>query len=421
LLPGNEFGDVMEIRMRAVLSTIGSRGEAQPMVALAVALNNAGHDAVVCAPPDFQQWAQSLGVRYVPVGPWLRGTARQPTGTVPTAQQRRDMIEGTVAEQFAALGSAAEAGCDVVVGGGGLAIAAPSIAEKYGARYVYAAFAPVTLPSPHHAPPVFAMLGETRDDSDPQIAALWRDDAQRWNTQWRAPLNGQRRKLGLADVDDVRSHLFTERPWLAADPVIAPWPQPSELRVLQTGAWLLDDHRPLDDQLEEFLAAGQAPVYVGMGSVRAPEGLTAAVLTAARRVGLRVVIARGWADLRADDQHDTLVVGEVNQQRLFGRVAAVVHHGGAGTTTTAAAAGVPQIVIPQMFDQPYFAGRVERLGIGTALRDHPTPTSLSAALQRARTESVTTRTASVATQIRNDGAQYAARLLHQLVNGSSDV
>lgn len=87
-----------------------------------------GHEAVVCAPSDSQQWAQSLGVQYVPVGPWLRGTARQPTGTVPTAQQRRrDMIEGTVADQFAALTSAAESGCDVVVGGGGLAIAAHSV------------------------------------------------------------------------------------------------------------------------------------------------------------------------------------------------------------------------------------------------------------------------------------------------------
>jgi vancomycin aglycone glucosyltransferase len=33
------------------------------------------------------------------------------------------------------------------------------------------------------------------------------------------------------------------------------------------------------------------------------------------------------------DQDDCFVIGEVNQQKLFDRVAAVVHHGGAGTTT----------------------------------------------------------------------------------------
>jgi vancomycin aglycone glucosyltransferase len=42
-------------------------------------------------------------------------------------------------------------------------------------------------------------------------------------------------------------------------------------------------------------------------------------------------------------------------QALFKRVAAVVHHGGAGTTTIAAMAGVPQVVVPQIWDQHYWA------------------------------------------------------------------
>jgi vancomycin aglycone glucosyltransferase len=63
-------------------------------------------------------------------------------------------------------------------------------------------------------------------------------------------------------------------------------------------------------------------------------------------------------------------------------VAAVVHRGGGGTTTTATRAGTPQVVVPQAADQPYWAGRVAGLGIGTA-HDGPTPTteSLSAALR----------------------------------------
>ncbi|MFI1562675.1 glycosyltransferase [Streptomyces sp. NPDC020490] len=142
--------------MRVLLSTIGSRGEVQPVIALALRLRESGQDAVVCAPPDFQEWAESLGIAYRPVGPELRATAKRPAGAVPTPEQRRQMIEGTVADQFAAVGSAA-AGCDVIVGGGALAIAAHSVAEQRGIGYVYAAFAPVTLPSPHHAPPVFGL------------------------------------------------------------------------------------------------------------------------------------------------------------------------------------------------------------------------------------------------------------------------
>ncbi len=58
----------------------------------------------------------------------------------------------------------------------------------------------------------------------------------------------------------------------------------------------------------------------------------------------------------------------------------------AGTTATAGRAGAPQVVVPQMADQPYWAGRVAELGIGVAYDGRtPTTTSLSAALQMALT------------------------------------
>ena len=397
--------------MRALLSTIGSRGEAQPVVALAVQLIRLGHEAVVCAPPDFQRWAESLGVSYVPVGPEVRGTARPAARSVPTPEQRRQMIEGTVAGQFQALGPASD-GCDVVLGGGGLAIAAHSIADWLGVPYVYAAFAPITLPSPYHAPPVFGLLGQGRDGVSAEITDLWAEDERRWNASWQAPLNSQRGRLGLPPVEDVRSHLFTASPWLAADPVLAPWPGSPDLDVFQTGVWLLDDTRPLDSEFVAFLDAGEPPIYCGFGSVRAPEGITRTVIETARSFGRRVVISRGWADLDlVDNEPDCIVVSEVNQRALFTRVAAVVQHGGAGTTTAAAIAGVPQVVLPQMFDQHYNADRVERLGIGAALAGAPTAEALRAALQRAMDDGTVANARSVAAKVTTDGASRAAKTL----------
>jgi vancomycin aglycone glucosyltransferase len=121
---------------------------------------------------------------------------------------------------------------------------------------------------------------------------------------------------------------------------------------------------------------------------------------------------RGWSDLALiDDRDDCFVVGEVNQQALFGRVAAVVHHGGAGTTTTTRA-GAPQVVVPQAADQPYWASRVTDLGIGAA-HDGPTPTfeSLSAALRTVLNPETRARATAVAGTIRTDGATVAAKLL----------
>lgn len=219
-------------------------------------------------------------------------------------------------------------------------------------------------------------------------------------------------------MDNVRAHILTGHPWLAADPILAPWQEPADLDVVQTGAWILPDERPLPAELEAFLDAGTPPVYVGFGSMRAPKDIARVAIEAIRAQGRRALVSRGWAGLAlTGDRDDCFAVGEVSQQALFGRVAAVVHHGGAGTTTTAARAGAPQVVVPHWADQPCWAGRVAGLGIGAAY-DGPAPTteSLSAALAAALTPETRARATAVAGTIRTDGATVAATLLLDAVS-----
>jgi vancomycin aglycone glucosyltransferase len=319
------------------------------------------------------------------------------------------MIEGTVATQFETIAAAAQ-GCDVIVGATALQIAAPSIAEWMGIPYVFAAYCPAVLPSAHHAPPVVTTL---RDGSAPAVAEsreLWEQDARRWNEGWGPLLDAHRATLGLAPVPDVRAHILTERPWLAADPTLAPWPEPADGTVFQSGAWLLPDARPLAPDLETVLDAGEPPVYFGFGSSRASSALGPVMVASARALGRRAIVSRGWAGLSvADDGVDCLTLDEVNQQRLFTRVAAVVHHGGAGTTTAAARAGAPQVVVPQQYDQHYFARRVHALGLGTAhAPGTPTVDSLTSALERTLRPEVTVRARAAAPTMRTDGARRAA-------------
>src|SRR5690606_35876775 len=145
---------------------------------------------------------------------------------------------------------AAAEGCDVVLGATALQLAAPSVAERLGIPYVFAAFCPAVLPSPHHAPPVLTMLGDAPAPPAADHSELWERDARRWNEMWGSLIDAQRASLGLAPVDDVRGYVLTERPWLAADPVLAPWPEPESPAVFQTGAWILPDDRPLAAELE---------------------------------------------------------------------------------------------------------------------------------------------------------------------------
>src|SRR5215217_5327676 len=123
--------------MRVLLSTIGSRGDVQPLVALASQLKALDQDVHLCVPPDFREWIESLGFSTTPIGPTLRWTGKISAGSaIPTPEQRRQMMEGTVATQFETVSEAAR-GCDVIVAATALQIAARSIAEKMGIPYVF--------------------------------------------------------------------------------------------------------------------------------------------------------------------------------------------------------------------------------------------------------------------------------------------
>ncbi|ADB29498.1 glycosyl transferase family 28 [Kribbella flavida DSM 17836] len=407
--------------MRVLLSTYGSRGDVEPVVALGVQLQALGVEAVVCAPPDeeFAELLAGAGVPLVPVGQ----SARALTKSAPPPSSIPERAAELIASQFAVLPAAAQ-GCDALVATGMIPTVAGalSIAEKLGIRSVSVTFQQLTLPSPHHRPLAYAGRSFPPDVTDNQ--ALWDLDAESNNVLFGEALNGNRASIGLPPVPNVRDYVVGDRPWLASDPVLDPWLEPADLDVVQTGAWILPDERPLPDDLEDFLGAGGPPVFVGFGSMPLHAATDAArvAIEAVRAQGRRVIIRRGWADLGLiDDQDDCFAVGEINQQQLFTRVAAVVHHGGAGTTTTATRAGTPQVVVPQAADQPYWAGRVADLGIGVA-HDGPIPTveSLSVALETALTPETGARATTVAASVRTDGAAVAARYLVELINGTSD-
>ena len=62
--------------MRILLSTIGSRGDVQPLVALASELEALGEDVHLCVPPDFRAWIEGLGMAVTPIGPEVRSTGK---------------------------------------------------------------------------------------------------------------------------------------------------------------------------------------------------------------------------------------------------------------------------------------------------------------------------------------------------------
>jgi vancomycin aglycone glucosyltransferase len=366
--------------MRALISSVGTRGDVQPAMALALALRGEGCDVRLCVSPNFVAWAEQLGFEARPMGVEMR--APRPGETPAPAPRAGDLI----ADQFETVAAAAE-GCGQLVGAGVHQYALRSVAEARRLPAVVAAYAPMSLP-------------------DPARADAWREEQGRWNDRALERVNAGRAALGLGAIGDVADHILGAQPWLACDPTLGPARGEG---VVQTGAWLLPDDSPLPEPVEAFLAAGEAPVYLGLGSMPARPGTAQILIAAARALGRRAVLAEGWAGLAPDDPStDVLSVGDLNHAALFPRVTAVVHHGGAGTTLAAARAGTPQVIAPMFGDQPYWAARVCALGIGTSPPAGLEAAALAEALHAALGPGVADRARALAPTLVADGAQRAA-------------
>lgn len=334
--------------MRIALVTCGSRGDVQPMLALAVGLRIGGHDAIVCSSPDNGAWAQSLGVAFEAIGEPLRNNpALGEWGLRPFNRFIRRQLDFQV-EQLPRLVE----GSDLVVASG-LVWGVRPVAERLRIPYRYVAFTPAGL------------LGTTRDPAGLRLARgaadLYADLA------YGPALNRGRARLGLPRVRHVMAQLMGPATIAATDPALTVLPDGARLRVRQTGYPLPPQRGELSDELRRFLAAGPPPIYAGFGSM--PYGNRERVgrllVAAAERAGQRLVVYRGWARIPDVGPGSTcLFVDEEPHDLLFSQVSAVIHHGGAGTVATAARAGVPQIVLPQAADQFLWRSQVVGLGLG---------------------------------------------------------
>jgi vancomycin aglycone glucosyltransferase len=351
--------------MRIAIAVEGTRGDIHPMLTLGESLCERGHDVVFCAPPNFAEPVARSQLAFRPVGRDVRTYLEEEAHSVHggafamlragdrlfrenIGAQFRDLLDG--------IGRA-----DLVLAAG-TQLAAFSVAEHLGAAYRFVAFDPILLPSREHPP----------------FTLPWPDFPRRLNRfAWAAQhaimrrriqptIERERALLGLPPLDDLYTRMLGLRPLLAAEEILAP--APGDVKEVHTiGCLHPFDEAPLPEKLEQFLAAGEPPIFVGFGSMTDPDPArsTRLVLEAARRAGVRVILSEGWAGLaRVPLPESALAVGALPHATLFQRVAAVVHHGGAGTTTMAARAGAPQILIPHVLDQFYWAHRITRLGLG---------------------------------------------------------
>ncbi len=382
---------------RLLLLALGSRGDVQPLAALASALSHAGHEVVLATPEGFTNLVEATPVHHVEVCPGL--TPAEVLAAVDAVyddpdldldlemrrhpvRTRRLLLVGWASLMERALAAITEAGrgADAVVWwepvanfGRHLAAArgVPGIAcgmnpENWMSSTI--AVPPPTLPLPPCWLPdavrrPYVRLGHTMFRQ--WTSEYYRPQVDRW----------RRDTLGLPRLPHLGSAAARVAPptlrLTAVSPLVRDLPPEWEGTVVPTGAWTMPagSARPLPDDLLRFLDAGPPPMFASMGTaVRPPPHLGRRLVEAARRSGVRLVLGEGWDGRGGLDTsrlpEGCISVGSVPHDQVFPLTAGVVHHGGGGSTAAVLEAGVPSIALPVFGDQFYWGDRISALGVG---------------------------------------------------------
>ncbi|MCC9606453.1 glycosyltransferase [Blastopirellula sp. JC732] len=188
----------------------------------------------------------------------------------------------------------------------------------------------------------------------------------------RGPTNKFRRELGLPSI--VRSTQLWHSPqkviglfpsWYA--PAQDDWPANTVLADFPL--WDESELGELDDDVREFLDAGDPPIVFTPGSAMLNgHAFFQEAIAACRILGRRgILLTRFPQQLPEQLPSGVRHFKYVPLSQLLPHSAALVYHGGIGTLSQACAAGVPHLIMPFSHDQPDNAERIERLGIGSTL------------------------------------------------------
>jgi UDP:flavonoid glycosyltransferase YjiC (YdhE family) len=356
--------------MRVAIHTLGTRGDVQPYLALALGLKADGHDVMIAAPTQYEAFIRTRSITFAHLPGEFLELMNSPEAKAAMARsagfaagfKMMKQFKPIARKQLTAEWQAAQHFRPELMIYHPKALAAPHIADKLGCPAVLASPLPGFTPTKAFASPLvpFRSLGPLNRLTHSIMARSGDALFSKMIGEWRVTeLDLPKRPAAKLRQ---RATLYAYSPNVL--PVPSDWPDDVEV----TGYWVLggeDNWRP-NDQLKSFLENGEAPVYVGFGSMPGiyPLELTKLVLEALAKAGKRGVLATGGGAIQSD-----LTIGHAHfidsepHEHLFPLMSACVHHGGAGTTGASLRAGKPTIVCPFFGDQPFWAKRVEDLGV----------------------------------------------------------
>lgn len=368
--------------MKIAITTVGTRGDLQPYIALGLGFKNAGHEVLLVSSKNEEAFVKNYGLDFfslnVDIQKLMDGDEVQEMskGNNPikfilshlkASKKLKALMIATQAEIWTACQSA-----DVIIYHPGMPLGFFIAQEKKKISVLANPF-PVIATKEYPAILFYTSprFGETFNQITHKIfeKLFWSLSKSAVVDFWR---NSVKTKMNFT-VSPIRQQIESGMPILNGYSNLffnqsADWPK----NIHTTGNWFIDKEPNFipPKELTTFIENGEKPIYIGFGSMKdlSSFNMTLNILKEAlNATQQRAVVGLGWSKLsyNEDIPDNIILVESIPHTWLFPKMKMVVHHGGAGTTATGLRAGKPTIIIPHNADQPAWGQRVYELGLGS--------------------------------------------------------
>lgn len=395
---------------------VGSRGDVQPFVGLALGLIDRGHQATLIAHENFKSFVEGYGLDFHP----LPGNIEDMLHTHEGARVLRSgsmlafmkFIRKVVAQNQPAVNRqllTAAQKADVLVTSLLGTIWVDAIAESQHKPW---ATIQLSFPSTPTADFPFALLDLF--DFPAYNRFTYRLFEYLYTLDYKSQLNQFRLSLGLPPIKGslLKKIAKEKSPNLyAVSPALLPRPRDWDDRSQVTGFIQLPqpqrEQNPADTpspQLIKWLAQrAEKPIYIGFGSIPVPDPpkFTRIITGLLNKTSYRFLFCRGWSRIEDLPEHPRLfVITSADHSWLFPQCRMAIIHGGIGTLQTALGSKLPLVIASIVADQPWWGKLIEKRGLGAHLPfRHWTTEKLLAAIHTAETPPVPSQTERIGTLI----------------------
>ena len=355
--------------MKILLVTRGSQGDVLPYLPVAAELVKRGHEVTVNLPRIFEDVIKPYHIPYIlqdfdDIGGMIDTAAEKSQKFRPFLKWMRAVID----KQFEQLIPLLQQHDLIVSTNSEFAVA--SVAEYCGKPLIRTAYAPF-LPG-KKIPPAALPFPKPNPVITPGM--LWMLMNRMTNFMVKGTINKNRAKYNLPPIKNFGYHagqhsnnfFMFSRHLGEVDP---DWAFKWEI-----GGYCFNDsfeyNKEAYEEMMAFVHSGRTPVlFFTLGSCNAKDGnrFCETLIKVCERHDYRLIIGSGWAKTGITlSQHDRFFIMKhpVPHFLIFPHCSGVIHHGGCGTTHSVGRAGVPQLITPLIIDQPYWAYRINRLGLG---------------------------------------------------------